>query len=252
MLVAFAWSMFLILVMRVPEREAIRNSVILLVCAMGLSTLWYMLTAEDWIPAPQPLDFQKRTIVSWVAAVGGWFALIFISRLRILEVPKTLEQLAALPVPELSHRLPELSVALSKNEEISPITLTTIKSKLASVPTNSPDFWPVASALISKTSIAQVGIHGGLSIQRELPHSTNRVIHNTFKNMIVVLDGVNFESNVFDRCLIKYYGGQTTVNNCLFVNCLFQIRILIQPPASGAELTRTLLAAMDMRSVQLD
>jgi hypothetical protein len=122
-----------------------------------------------------------------------------------------------------------------------------LRLKLASVITSQPDFWILASVVITRSFQAAVGPNFPTTGRRPSSVTFN---NSTLSGVRLVLDTVHLNFVTCNHCIVEYYGGAIDVRNTFFSNCLFIVTVKAVPAAPGAEKTiRTLLASTDLELV---
>jgi hypothetical protein len=163
-----------------------------------------------------------------------------------LLLQKQLKVAADFPPPVLADQIENVNflyrLAVDRKVDIPNETNNLLRVKLASVHSQSPEFWPLASTVLSRASAALIGTMPTFRI------FSGTIRGSSFENLHVILDGSSFMQNSFENCVVEYRGGPTIVQGNIFINCLFVFNVRGTPPPDGQRLVRTILAS-NLRSV---
>jgi hypothetical protein len=158
-----------------------------------------------------------------------------------------LRQAAEQPVTEVNATLPTLQRISEKLHQTSPAT---------------PDFWPTVAAIINYQSrVNQISGESPDPYKVSKPCALvtgpesfrNQLIHEHLSNCIVDLDTNSFTDVTFKDSVIRYHGGQTTLQNVAFINCTFLLDLSsLKRSPEKTTLLLSLLDSPDQKTVKIE
>lgn len=204
-----------------------------------------------------------------------------------LKSPKSPEQLRA----NLATVVAQVQTARANHAKPNTAKLEALSGAVSQVlkkDDSLPEGWQAAGQLISYRTQVSTSPNLGYCVSRpwtqtfqtgsddedasKLPQGAFRVSEIKFHDCTLVLDDVSsFENSDADRWAMRatprkkvvvlelynvhvvYRGGAVVpVDSVLFSDCTFEFQTLSPPPATGQQLTKSLLAAADLRSVSVE
>ena len=132
--------------------------------------------------------------------------------------------------------------------------LNNIKSKLATLPNNTPGYWPISFQIISLASRAtseleNVAQQPGESSYDNVSSNPPGVGFGPIENRRVVLKNL-VQGMIFKNSIVRFDPSVRLVND-VFINCVFILPTEENPPKALQEIGKTLLAS-DLSNVTIN
>jgi hypothetical protein len=145
-------------------------------------------------------------------------------------------------------------IARGEDQEIPSGELLQIKRDLQSLPKTEPDYWVTLAALINYQSFVnqQKGLAPNPSaISKPCGYlSDSMVVGQTFESCITVIDSNGFQNVTFRNSVVIYNGGDVSLKNVRFENCLFELTFDARKKVTPNGLLLALLESPDLITIK--